>query len=216
MDNSVYIERYEVQKDLYVYQSLTKEECEAILRYAIKAADLRWGQPGFKGTSKKKLKDAFFLGGCGETACAKLFGHKQSELDFSVGGDARDYSHADLKSIGYEVGVKTSRYRLAPMVVLKDLWKDGRCGDEIFCTVFDEDIERDEKGSIISVKGVWINGLATESKIKEFQSRDLIKDKDNPKYKDRAGFYGFDKLITFHDEASRFVFDYFYSMKEAC
>jgi hypothetical protein len=192
-----YTYHYNKQKDKYTFVGLTDEENEVISQYATDASELRWGKPGFEGTSKEKLRDAFFLGGSGETVVAKLLGNKQGDLEFSVGGDAKDYAHADLECLGYcGIGVKVSRYGLPPMIVQKELWTEGRCGDELICTVFDKDIERDFNGNIKRVKGVWINGIATEDILKKYQSRDLIKCKDNPKYADRAGWYGFHKLKT--------------------
>lgn len=196
-----YTHFYNKKKDGYVYLEMTEEENMVVSEYATNAAELRWGKPGFEGTSKEKLREAFFLGGCGETVVGKRLGHKQSELEFSVGGDAKDYAHGDLECLGYVgIGIKVSRYGLPPMVVQKELWKDGRCGDEVICTVFEKDIERDKDGQIKRVKGVWINGVATAEIQKKYQSRDLIKCKDNPKYKDRNGFYGFGKLNPLHSE----------------
>jgi hypothetical protein len=180
---------------------LTDEENTAVSTYAKAAAELRWGKPGFEGTSKEKLREAFFLGGCGEVVVAKRLDDDPKFLELSVGGDAKDYAHGDLECLGYlGIGVKVSRYGLPPMVVKKELWKEGRCGDEVICTVYEKDIERDKYGHIKKVKGVWINGVATADIQKIYQSRDLIKCKDNPKYEDRAGFYGFGKLKPLHSE----------------
>lgn len=208
-----YLQHYNKQREGYVYVGITEEENEVISAYATNLSELRWGEPKYEGTTKDELRNADFLGGCGETICAKYLGHRQDELEFDIGkkGNARDYAHSDLSCLGYTgVGVKVSKFGLPPMVVKADEWTDGRCGHEMICTVFEQDIERDGKGNIKRVKGVWINGFAKDTILKEYQSRDLIVKPDNPKYADRAGFYGFDKLITLHNDDEIKLFKAFY------
>ena len=201
--NKKYLQHYNVLRDQYVYVEITEEENQVVSTYATNMAELRWGEPNFEGTTKEELRNAFFLGGCGETVCAKHLGHKQQELEFDIGkkGNAKDYAHGDLSCLGYfEVGCKVSRYGLPPMVVRKELWSDGRCCNEFICTVFEEDIERDSEGNIKRVKGVWINGFAVNDIQKDYQSRDLILKPKISKFKDRAGFFGFDQLRTLHNQ----------------
>ena len=195
---------YNKKKDCYFPIDLTDEENDVIEEYATNLTNLRWGKPKYKGTSKKKLHDAAFLAGSSETISAKLFGHKQSELEFDVGGVASDYAHSDLQCIGINLGVKCSKHGLPHLVIRNDMWTDsGRCGDEIICTVYEKDIERDETGKIKKVKRVVVNGVATTEVLKRYQSRDLIYDKYCEKYADRAGFYGFGKLKPLHTEKER-------------
>ena len=191
---------YNKQKENYICIEIAEDENEVVSEYAQNASDLRWGKPKYKGTSKNKLHDAFFLAASAETIAGKLFGHEQNELEFDVGGDAKDYAHSDLRCIGLDIGVKVSKYGLPPLIVKKELWQDGRCGDEIICTVYEKDIERDEQGKIKRVKRVVVNGVATADVLKKYQSRDLIYDKNCEKYADRAGFYGFSKLRPLHTE----------------
>lgn len=197
---------YGKQKENYVSIDITEDENQVVSEYATNVSDLRWGQPKFRGTSKEKLHDAFFLGGAAETVAGKLFGHEQSELEFDVGGNASDYCHSDLSCIGLNIGVKVSKYGLPPMVVRKELWKDGQCGDEIICTVYEKDIERDSTGKIKRVKRVVVNGVATAEILKRYQSRDLIRNKSCEKYADRAGFYAFNHLKPLHTEEERNAF----------
>lgn len=192
---------YNKRQDWYFPIDLTNEENDVIEEYATNLTNLRWGKPKWKDTSKKKLHDATFLAGSSETIAAKLFGHKQSELEFDVGGDASDYAHSDLQCIGIDLGVKCSKFGLPHLVVRNDMWTEGRCGDEIICTVYEKDIERDEKtGKIKKVKRVVVNGVATTEVLKKYQSRDLIFDKSCEKYADRAGFFGYKHLKPLHTE----------------
>lgn len=209
----LYHQHYNILKDEYVYVEITEEENQVVSTYATSLAELRFGEDGFDGTTKEELRSAFYLGGCGETAVGKHLGHEQKELEFDIGkkGNASDYAHGDLSCLGYfGVGVKVSRYGLPPMVVRKEKWKDGRCGYEFICTVFEEDIERDSEGKIKRVKGVWINGLADATIQKTYQSRELILKPECPKYEDRAGFYGFEHLTTIKNqkEINAFKADY--------
>ena len=209
----MYLHHYNILKEGYVYVEITDEENRVISAYATKLSELRWGEPKCEGTTKEELRNAYFLGASGETVCAKKLGHEQNELEFDIGkkGNAKDYAHGDLSCLGYTgVGVKVSKFGLPPMVIKADEWTDGRCGHEIICTVFEQDVERDEKGNIKRVKGVWINGFAKDTILKEYQSRDLIIKPDNPKYADRAGFYGFDELITLRNDDEIKLFKAFY------
>ena len=199
----LYHEHYNVLRDQYIYVEMTEEENQVVSTYATNLAELRWGEDGFDGTTKEELRNAFFLGGCGETVVGKHLGHKQSELEFDIGkkGNASDYAHGDLSCLGYfGIGVKVSRHGLPPMVIQKEKWKDGRCGNEFICTVYEEDIERDSEKNIKRIKGVWINGFADETIQKTYQDKEMILKPDCPKYKDRAGFYGFDKLRTMSNQ----------------
>lgn len=196
-----YTHYYNKQIETAVYVEITEDDNSIISQFAENATNLRWGKPCYKGTSKEALQSAFFLGCSGEIAVAKLLGESTDLLDFSVHGEAIEYANGDLECLGYlGVGVKVGKYGHFPMVVQSHLWTPGRCGDEIFCTVFNEDIVMNKGGYITGVKGVWINGIATESVLRKYQSRGYIISKNNPKYADMAAFYGFDQLNPLHDE----------------
>ena len=117
--SEAYTHFYNKQKENYISIDITGDETNVISEYALNASDLRWGKPKYKGTTKNKLHDAFFLAAAAETANGKLFGHEQSELEFDVGGDASDYCHSDLSCIGLNIGVKVSKYGLPPLIVKK-------------------------------------------------------------------------------------------------
>lgn len=192
-----YRKAYERNRENYIEIGITEKENQIALDFAKRAAEKRWNTEGFKGTSKEKLKEAFHLGACAEIATAKYLGEPIEKLEFDTDKEVKDYTHADLECLGYYgLGVKVSRYGLPPMVIMKELWKEGQCNDEIICTVYDNDMDKIKE----RIYKVWINGIATEEVLKEYQTRDLIFKKDNPKYANRAGFYGFDHLQSLKKE----------------
>ena len=191
---TIYDFHYNLRTEQYKYQPITEEEFKIVSEYAHKVADLRHGKGGYKGTSKTKLINALIEGGCGEVAVSKETGHKVDDLEFIVSGKASDFAHADLKCIGYDCGVKTSRYGLPPMIVNKQNFYTERCGREVICTIKDDDIIKDDDGKITAIKGVWINGIGSSEVLKICQSRDLIMFQSCSKYSDRCGFYGFEML----------------------
>lgn len=207
---------YHLKDKNYIKIELTKEESDFIQSYAESVSELRFGQQKYVGTTKERLRDAFFIGGAGEVAFAKLIGKSVKDCEFSVGGEASDFAHGDLSCFGYECGVKTSKYGLPPLVLRKEEFEkaeargSGRAGAEVICTVKDEAIEKDENGHITGISEVWINGFATADIIKTYQARELVKFQECEKYKDRAGFYGYEKLLPLNKE-NFWVFDMFYN-----
>lgn len=190
-----------------VYIELDKKDNESIMEYAHKAAALRHGEKNFTGTSLEKLSDAFAIGGSGEVAVCKLFGGSYRDADFEVKGEAYDFATYDLKKIELDLGVKTSTEGLPHMVYTDEIFeqkvKEGKQGAEILCTVKRADIKRDKSGRIAFIKGVYIDGLAQVNALRAYQSRELIFKQDCEKYKNRSGFYGYEKLISLKDEATR-------------
>lgn len=202
-----YTQHYDKQFDRYVYVPLTQAEFAVVSSYAEKAAKLRYGQPGYTGTTLEQLQTSFTLGGTAEAAVLKLLGHSIQDMETAVCGGARDFAHPDLSCVGIDCGVKASYFGYPPLIVSREKFNcQERCGSEIICTITGKNIVHDENGKTIFIKGVWVNGFATPTVLTTYQDRQLVHHQDNEKYKDRCGFYGFEHLFPLNTEKNIRIF----------
>lgn len=200
---NLYTTHYNIHRSQYIYVPITEEEFSTIAEYAQKAAQLRYGQPGYTGTSIEQLQASFTMGGAAEAAVLKHLRYSIQDMETSVYGDARDFAHPDLSCIGIDCGVKVSRFGYPPLIVSSELFPfESRCGCEVICTISGRNILTDENGSITMIKGVWINGFATPAVLMKFQDRSLVYHQDNQKYANRCGFYGFDYLFPLNSKVN--------------
>lgn len=114
----------------------------------------------------------FFTGMMGERAMEILFG--VSFIDWSI-GYSNDYNTADLRLLGYNVGIKTVELHKFPII-----HKVAHRPELI-------NIRRTEDTIILC-------GLATVDVLNEYQDDDLILSPALRRRGTKTGFYGFDKL----------------------
>ena len=112
-------------------------------------------------------------GRMGECALEILF--KRKFADWQI-GKSEDFSYADLKDLGVNIGIKTVDYGSFPLV-----HKHSRRA-EIICVTYGNK--------------VYVLGLATPDVLNTYSDPKYV---HNPDARDRkTGFYGFDKLIPIH------------------
>ena len=121
----------------------------------------------------------FHTGLMGECALEKLF--NRSFIDWSI-GVSNAYNTADLKSLGYNVGVKTVEFGKFPIIHKKPY------RPELIC------IKRNENTIILC-------GLATIKALQQYQDDDLILSPALRARGTKTGFYGFDQLIKINSLA---------------
>ncbi len=115
----------------------------------------------------------FYTGLMGECALEKLF--DRSFIDWSI-GNSNTYNTADLKELGFDVGIKTVEMGKFP-IVHKHPYRP-----ELIC------IKRSENTVILC-------GLATMDTLRRYQDDDLILSPALRRRGTKTGFYGFEKLI---------------------
>ena len=112
-------------------------------------------------------------GRMGECALEILF--KRKFADWNI-GKSEDFSYADLKDLGVDMGIKTVDYGSFPLV-----HKHSKRA-EIICVTYGNK--------------VYVLGLATPDVLNKYSDPKYV---HNPEARDRkTGFYGFDKLIPIH------------------
>lgn len=121
----------------------------------------------------KKEPKRWRTGRMGECALEILF--KKQFADWNIGHSER-FAYADLKDLGFDIGIKTVDYGSFPLV-----HKHSKRA-EIICVTYGNK--------------VYILGLATPDVLNTYSD---IKYVHNPDARDRkTGFYGFDKLIPIY------------------
>ena len=171
----------------FIPVEITHEEFQKLDRFAWEVARIRHGLPKYQGTSLTALHNAFIIGICGELAVIKHLDGTIEFLELDIGSAAIEFDHSDLKKFGYDIGVKTVKSGLAPMV------KEKSKSPEVICEVDFEDMTY-RNGAIVDIRKIKICGIADIPTLEKFITRDLILDQENPKYKDRLGFYGYEFL----------------------
>jgi len=151
-------------------------ECYGWAETAVKAKmkEDQWKKDG--GKAVRRLA----TGKTGEKAVEKLLGMKFSDDTI---GHSRLFWQPDLKCLGFNCGIKTVNWGLAPMVS-----KHPR-SSELFV------ILRDTEGNCEAI----IVGVATKAVIEKFSDDSLVLDKRAVfKRNGKTGFYGFEKckLVT--------------------
>lgn len=174
-------------KDGFIPVEITYEEFLKLDLFAWEVAKIRHGLPKYQGTSLTALHNAFLIGICGELAVIKHLDGSIEYLELDIGSSASEFNHSDLKKFGYDIGVKTVKSGLAPMV------KEKSNSPEVICEVDFEDMAY-RNGAIVNIKKIKICGIADIPTLEKYITRDLIYDQENPKYKDRLGFYGYQFL----------------------
>ena len=156
-------------KDQMVYVSLTNDENNKINNFSNNKIAIKVKEPGHRHDHNQEHKRSA-TGQSGELAIEKKFGIKVA--DWTV-GNSRFYNHADLKLVGYNLGVKTSTLGNTPLVPRQPKHA------EIICVKYDDNT-------------VIICGIATKEVIEKYWSDDFVRDK-NALHK--TGFVGFDHLL---------------------
>lgn len=209
-----YLKHYQAFQKHYVYVPLTEAECQKIAKAAKNATTLRFGYSGYGGANKQEVQNAFMLGFCGEVAVGKLLGHTLEEMELTAKGRLGNYAHPDLKCIGLNCGVKVSRYENPPLLVDHPFPDSSQMqSPEVICTARAEDIQKDATNSIVRIEGIWVNGVASIDVLKVYSSPSLVYQAEKPKYANRCGFYGFDKLMPLDSQKAISHFLQCYSLK---
>ncbi len=128
----------------------------------------------------------FLNGFLGEYALEKFLGVQFR--DDTVGQSSK-YNQSDLKSIGIQSGVKTFRKGNYPTVL-----RQFNGYQILVCT---ESVFNDNKEPIGTY--AYICGLAHKDVLDKYSSVDLISNKKLKERNVKAGFYGFDHLVPFHN-----------------
>lgn len=116
----------------------------------------------------------FYTGFLGEAAIEEIF--KVNIIDWDV-GESKKYNYPDLRSLGINIGIKTSEMYNFPIIFKQNNYPqiiNFRYGGNI----------------------VYVCGIATEEILNKYQNDDLIL---SPKLRlkgTKTGFWGFDKLIS--------------------
>lgn len=121
----------------------------------------------------RKEEKRWKTGRMGECALEILF--KRKFTDWQI-GKSEDFSYADLKDLGVDIGIKTVDYGSFPLV-----HKHSKRA-EIICVTYGNK--------------VYVLGLAMPDILNKYSDSKYV---HNPDARDRkTGFYGFDKLIPIH------------------
>ena len=120
----------------------------------------------------------YYTGFLGEIALEQFLGI-DGIVDWTIGNSDK-YHTPDLKSIGLNIGVKTVNYGAFPIIF------DQSYNPEIIMIKWKENY-------------IYICGLATKKVLNEFQSKELILDKNLREKGTKTGFYGFSELVQFQN-----------------
>jgi hypothetical protein len=148
------------------------EKREEISNFVDKVVKVKSGESLHKHDGHKENK-RWETGRMGECALEILFDKKF--VDWNI-GKSEDFSYADLKDLGVNIGIKTVDYGSFPLV-----HKHSKRA-EIICVTYGNK--------------VYVLGLATADVLNKYNHSKYVR---NPDARDRkTGFYGFDKLIPIH------------------
>lgn len=172
-------------KDKYIRAILTEETKLRAMDFVNRVLPEKTKEQDYQLDGRKKQKRSF-NGHCGELAVEALL--KKSFVDSSVGESWR-YRGADLKSIGLNVGVKTSSFGNFPIVHKQS-------------TIPEIIVIRDNHY-------FYICGVATPDVLNQYQDDDYIIDSKLRARNVKSGFYGFSHLIPFRslEELKRILFE---------
>lgn len=117
----------------------------------------------------------FYTGMLGEAGLEVLL--NKPFMDWSI-GYSREYAVPDLKTMGFNIGIKTVEYGKFPLVM-----------------------KQPKDPEIINIKTkndtIIILGLATVDVLREYSSDSLVLSPNVLRKGTKTGFFGFDKLIRF-------------------
>ena len=157
----------------FVRTKITEETKTLIHEFAIQVISAKSEENAYKRDGNSKMV-RWSTGPAGELAVQAVL--KTPFVDLSI-GHSKSYNHADLKAIGLNVGIKTVRYGLFPLVPINPT--------------------RPEIIVVRKEDRFYICGVATVAVLKKFSSRRLVKDPNAYKENKKTGFYGFDQLAPF-------------------
>lgn len=166
-------EAFEPYQSHYIKTKITKETKLLIHNFATQVISAKSKEGAYVRDGKSK-SIRWTTGPAGELAVQAVL--KTPFVDLSI-GESKSYNHADLRAIGLNVGVKTVRYGLFPMVPINPT------RPEIIV------IRKDDR--------FYVCGVATVEVLKKYSSRNLIKDPNAFKENKKTGFYGFGEVLPF-------------------
>lgn len=166
-------EAFEPFQKNFIKTKITEETKVLIHEFATQMTSAKSKEEAYKRDGKSKTV-RWTTGPAGELAVQAIL--KTPFVDLTI-GESKSYNHADLRSIGLNVGVKTVRYGLFPMVPISPT--------------------RPEIIVIRKEDRFYICGVATVETMKKYSSQNLIKDPNAFKENRKTGFYGFDKVLPF-------------------
>ena len=162
-----------VEKNLHKFICIELEEItvEKVKSFVDKIISEKQKEIHHKIDSRNEHK-RWFTGFLGECAVEKFIGKKF--VDFSI-GNSKKYHVPDLKSIGFNCGIKTVEFGKFPIIFKKSF-----------------------KSEIIVLKKsdsiFYICGLASKEVLNKYQSMSLVLSPFLRKRGTKTGFYGFHKL----------------------
>ena len=188
---SNYNEYVEPYLDRFISISITEDRLKEIENFVNLVLSEKAKEDDHQRDFKKEFK-RWRNGFCGEAAVEAYLGI--NFMDFSI-GESTKYCNADLKSLGLNIGIKTSEYGQYPLVH-----------------------KNPKRSEIIVLKKDTLNflicGLATIEVLKEYQSDDFILDANRKKLNKeiekegrsgKSGFYGFGFLQSIRPLRDEFL-----------
>lgn len=155
-----------------IYITITDEELAKIDEFVKEKIKAKMLEDQHKVDGGEEYKRSF-TGMMGEVAVAKHFG--KNFVDWTV-GSSRKYNVADLRSIGYNVGIKTVEMGKFPLVT-RNAYRP-----ELICV-------RKNDNTIV------ICGLATSNVIRANLNDNFVKSPNVIKRGEKSAFTGFHELI---------------------